>query len=157
MQLTHEQQVAFQRLIYQGTKKVVGTRSLMYTFPTACNVTTVQPLNSTNLTAWVSLLWSLPAWLLGGGLPLSWEASEGYFLKQRPSNNGRCLGSDWYYTKPFIMATLICALVVLNLCSNDHAIQYYSEPCHWTLPKLLFYIILKPLLIIPVTVYLSAI
>lgn len=51
MQLTHEQQVAFQSLIYQVTKKIVGTRGFLHTFSIACNVTTIQPLHSTNLTA----------------------------------------------------------------------------------------------------------
>lgn len=33
MRLTHEERVVFPRLIYQETKKVVGTRGLMHTFP----------------------------------------------------------------------------------------------------------------------------
>ena len=60
MWLTHEYQAAFPRLIYQGTKKVVGTKSLTHTFPITCNLTMSQPLYSINMTAEVSLLWALP-------------------------------------------------------------------------------------------------
>lgn len=46
IQLTHQQHVTFPRLIYEGIKKVVGTRSLTHTFSVACNLSTSQPLYS---------------------------------------------------------------------------------------------------------------
>lgn len=40
--------IAFPTLIYQGTKEVVGTRSLLDTFPIMCNLTTSQTLHPTS-------------------------------------------------------------------------------------------------------------
>lgn len=51
MQLTQEKWVAFSRLIYQGTKSVMGTRTLMLTIPVAYNLTMSQPCYSINITA----------------------------------------------------------------------------------------------------------
>lgn len=48
MRLTHEESVGFPRFIYQGAKKVVGTRSLTHTFPMAYNLTMSQPLYPRN-------------------------------------------------------------------------------------------------------------
>jgi len=61
IRLTHEQRVAFPRLIYQGTKKDMATRSLMHNFPISCNLTTSQPLYPITTTAEMSLLFARPA------------------------------------------------------------------------------------------------
>lgn len=65
--------VAFPRLSYQGTKKFVGTRSAMHTFPIAYNLTEPTTLfckyDSLSEPSLISP--SKAVWLYGGD-PLSW-------------------------------------------------------------------------------------
>lgn len=53
--------MAPQRFIYQGTKRIAGTRSLVHTFPFVCHLTMSQPLRPLNTTAKGGFLWALPA------------------------------------------------------------------------------------------------
>lgn len=76
--LTCQEWAAFPRLVYQGTKKAVGTRNLMHTSPITCNFTKSQPLCSIYMTDEVSFLWAPPAKQPGCiGVIFPW-ASQGW-------------------------------------------------------------------------------
>lgn len=136
MQLTHEQQVDFKVSLIKEQRKL-WVQGVSYN-PFPLHVIWLQ------YSHYIPQIWQ-PKWaffelsqlsslVAGWWFPLELGCLSRLLLEaDRPFTNGRCLGSDWYYTKPFSMVTMICALVVLNHCSNDCAIQYYSEPCHWTL------------------------